>query len=182
MCQFWKTFSHSFCHEIIPHSTHMITPGEKALKRAKNAILDRHERKLEHGAAILRAWNHNYFAPTTTPTGAPKHYFATTTTTTGAPKVLATGQIGDVALPIIEQRDLGGESPFSCFVRNILFRLVCYKRLALLYKLDTLQLFALLHDHMSEKRSNCANLDQAKADDSIFVFALAFFGIANMSC
>ena len=75
-----------------------------------------------------------------------------------------------------------GESPFSCFVRNILFRLVCYKRLALLYKLDTLQLFALLHDHMSEKRSNCANLDQAKADDSIFVFALAFFGIANMSC
>ena len=168
MCQFWKTFSHSFCHEIIPHSTHMITPGEKALKRAENAILDRHERKLEHGAAILRAWNHNYFA--------------TTTTTTGAPKVLATGQIGDVALPIIEQRDLGGESPFSCFVRNILFRLVCYKRLALLYKLDTLQLFALLHDHMSEKRSNCANLDQAKADDSIFVFALAFFGIANMSC
>ena len=166
MCQFWKTFSHSFCHEIIPHSTHMITPGEKALKRAENAILDRHERKLEHGAAILRAWNHNYFA----------------TTTTGAPKVLATGQIGDVALPIIEQRDLGGESPFSCFVRNILFRLVCYKRLALLYKLDTLQLFALLHDHMSEKRSNCANLDQAKADDSIFVFALAFFGIANMSC
>ena len=111
-----------------------------------------------------------------------KHYFVPTTTTTGAPKVLATGQIGDVALPIIEQRDLGGESPFSCFVRNILFRLVCYKRLALLYKLDTLQLFALLHDHMSEKRSNCANLDQAKADDSIFVFALAFFGIANMSC
>ena len=35
----------------------------------------------------------------------------TTTTTMSAPKVLATGQTGDVALPIIEQRDLGGKAP-----------------------------------------------------------------------
>ena len=165
MCQFWKTFSHSFCHEIIPHSTHMITPGEKALKRAKNAILDRHERKLEHGAAILRAWNHNYFATTTTTAGAPKALFCPNHNHNWCTK--STCYRSNRWRRTAHNWATGpwGESPFSCFVRNILFRLVSYKRLALLHKLDTWQLFAL-----SKQWCNCANHEHAKSDVSNFVW------------
>ena len=180
----------------------MITPGEKALKRAKNAILDRHERKSEHGAAILRAWSHNLCTESTIlPQPQPqlvhqKYYFAPTTITTCAPKVLfchnhnhnectkSTCHRSNRWRRSAHNWATGpwGESPISCFVRNILFRLVCYKRLALLYKLDTRQLFALLHDHMSKQRSNCANNEHAKSDDFLKYFALAFFGIANLNC